>query len=101
MFFIQLPYAFSMKVPLIAVVLVWSIERSSMPSPCTGTPFTHHACGDLPDAMFGNRIAGDMPIVHGPEPEMEVTITGCCWPLPARPFNEPPSRLQTPEAWHM
>src|SRR5438105_4286389 len=88
-----------MKIPLITVVFEWSIDRSSMPSFCTGNPLFHHASGDLSNEMFGIRMPGDMPTVHGPEPEIEVTITGCCCPLPGRPFNDPPSRLQTFGFW--
>src|SRR5437867_11979916 len=88
-----------MKVPLMAVVFVWSIDRSSIPSFWIGKPLPHHAWGDLPEEMFGIRMPGEMPTVQGPEPEIEVTITGCCCPLPARPLSDPPSELQTPGAW--
>jgi hypothetical protein len=50
--------------------------------------------------MFGMRMPGVMPIVHGPEPEMEVTRTGWTWPLPLRPFAELPDVLQTLAAEH-
>src|SRR2546427_2646225 len=76
---------------------VLSTVKLSMPSPWTGRPVSHHACGDLPELMFGMRMPGEMPTVHGPLPEIEVTLTGSTWPRPGRPFAELPDGLQTPE----
>src|SRR5438552_18020229 len=74
---------------------VLSTVKLSMPSPWTGRPVSHHACGGLPELMFGMRMPGEMPTVHGPLPEIEVTLTGSTWPRPGRPFAELPDVLRT------
>src|SRR5947207_296664 len=108
-FLTQLPSPLAIIIPAIIVpvstVPELSMERSSIPTPLIGKLFDHQACGVLLADQFGMYSPGVIVTCQGsggvPEPETAVTVTGCCWPRPGRPFWEPFCCAQVFAVWQI